>query len=420
MRISIHLVMVSILVLFILNPLFGNESVKIGMNYPKTGPYAVQGLDQWRATEMAVEEINAAGGILGKPVEIVWRDSQSKPDVSVANVTDLIDNEQVRMVFGGASSGVAVAVSELCQQNGIVYMVTVAASNSVTGEKAHKHTFRVCYNAWMGAKTLGGYLKQNFPDKKYFYVTSNYTWGWSTEESMRKFTNTTDEGVHKSIKTPLGANDQQFKKALSFAKMVKPDVLVLVLFGADMSNAIRLATTMGLKNNMQIIVPILELGLTEGGGPKVMEGVIGTSDWNWQIPYKYQYKSGIEFVEKFAARYKRYPCWGAATAYTNLWEYKHAVERAKSFQSAKVIQALEGHNFTLLKDNQQWRAFDHQCVQSVYIVKCKPQMEVLKDKFKLDYFEILNKSAGENVVQTRAEWNQRRKQVNMLTELEGL
>ena len=56
---------------------YAKETVKIGLNYPKTGPYSVQGLDQWRSTEMAVEEINNAGGILGKNIEIVWRDSQS-------------------------------------------------------------------------------------------------------------------------------------------------------------------------------------------------------------------------------------------------------------------------------------------------------------------------------------------------------
>ena len=113
--------LVSVTFLFGLLPVpFANaDTVKIGLNYPKTGPYSVQGLDQWRAAELAVAEINAAGGILGKNVEIAWRDSQSKADLSTANVTELIDNEGVKMVLGGSSSGVAVATGKVCQAKGM-------------------------------------------------------------------------------------------------------------------------------------------------------------------------------------------------------------------------------------------------------------------------------------------------------------
>ncbi|MFH2059782.1 MAG: substrate-binding protein [Pseudomonadota bacterium] len=396
------------------------KTIKIGMNYPRTGPYSVQGLDQFRAAELALDEINAGGGILGHKIDLVWKDSQSKPDISVKNVIDLIENQDVKMIFGGVSSGVAVAVGDVCQDKNTIFMATVTASNATTGEKGHRHTFRVCYNAWMGAKAMATYLKKRFDGKKYFYITSDYTWGWSSEESIRKFTNTEDRSIHRGILTPLGADDEAFKKAISFAKIIKPDVLVLVLFGKDMSTGIRFATLMGLKKSSQIVVPILELGLAEGAGAKVMEGVIGTADWNWQVPYVYDYQKGKDFVEKFVAAYKRYPCWGASTAYTNLVQYKNAVERARTFDSPAVIRALEGHEFVGLKDIQTWRDFDHQCVQSVYVVKCKPQAQVLGDKFKLDYFEVLDRFSGEQLVQTRQEWNQRRQSKGLPIHLEKL
>jgi len=202
--------------------------------------------------------------------------------------------------------------------------------------------------------------------------------------------------------------------------MIKPDVLVLVLFGKDMSTAVRLATAMGLKNKMQIIVPNITLGMAEGGGPKVMEGVIGALPWCWKVPYKYDYPSGKEFVEKFAAKYGRYPSTSGASAYTILYEYKSAVERAGSFDSPTVIKALENHEYTLLKDKQVWRDFDHQSVQTVYAVKCNPQAVVLKDKYKLDYFEILSSTSGEDAVRSREEWNAVRKAAGKPTQLEKL
>jgi len=399
-------------------PVQGEETVKIGLNYPQTGPYAAQGLDQFQAATMAAEEINAQGGILGKKIQLVVRDSKSNPDVSRQNAMDLIDKDGVKMIFGGSASNVAIAVGEVCQQKGNLFFGTLTYSTETTGSKGHRHLFRECYDSWMAAKVLSNYLKTNFPGKKYMYITADYTWGWTTEASVRKFTGTEDVEIHKRLLTPLGTTD--FNKELSFAKMVKPDVLVLVLFGEDMVNAIRQATALGLKGTSQIVVPNLTLGMAEGGGPKVMEGVIGALPWSWNIPYKYNYARGKKFVEDFSARYNRYPCTSGASAYTILYEYKAAVERAGSFEPKAVIAALEGHHYQLLKDEQYWRDFDHQSVQTVYAVKCKPQVEVLKDKFKLDYFEIISSMPGDQAAVTRAEWEAIRKQQNLAVSLEDL
>jgi len=412
----------TVLILFSLIPAVAvADVVKIGLNYPKTGPYSVQGLDQWRATELAVNEINAAGGVLGKKIEVVWRDSMSKADVTTNNVSELIDKEGVKMVFGGSASSVAVAASKVCQEKGVLFFGTLTYSTATTGEEGHRHCFRECYNAWMGAKAIASYLKENFSGKKYFYITADYTWGWTTEASVRRFSNTEDKSQHKGMLTPFPeASEGDFKKALSFAKMLKPDVLVLVLFGKDMSTAIRLGTAMGLKKDMQIVVPNLTLGMAEGGGPKVMEGVIGALPWTWKVPYKYDYPRGKEFVETFSAKYDRYPSTSGASAYTILYEYKAAVERAGTFDAPAVIKALEGHEYTLLKDKQVWRDFDHQSVQTVYEVKCNPQATVLKDKYKLDYFEILSSLPGTEAVQTREEWNALRTAAGKPTHLEKL
>lgn len=394
------------------------NSVKLGLNYPATGPYSLQGLDQFRGAELAVEEINAAGGLLGQPVELVRMDTKSQPSVAVQNVVELIEKSNVKMIFGGASSGVAVAVGNICQKKGVVFMATISASNTTTRENGHRHTFRVCYNAWMGAKALSSYLNKKYKGRKFFYIVSNYTWGWSSEDSIRKFTGTEDRTLHRRVLTKLGADEQEFEKAVKLAKLVNPDVLVLVLFGKDMSTAIRLATKYNIKKRSQIVVPILELNLAEGAGPEAMENVIGTADWNWKVPYKYNHERGIQFIEKFTKRYGRYPCWGAATAYTNAIEYSDAVRRANSFDAGKVIEALEGHSFSLLKDTQEWRDFDHQNVQSVYVIQCNSNKQVTLDRYKLDYFKILDRFPGKDVVQTREVWEQARRNVGMESILE--
>jgi ABC-type branched-subunit amino acid transport system substrate-binding protein len=227
--------------------------------------------------------------------------------------------------------------------------------------------------------------------------------------------------VHIGVKTKFpGATEQDFKKALSVAKEAQPDVLILSLFGNDMITAIRQATAMGMKKDMQIVVPNLTLGVVEGGGPKVMEGVIGAVPWTWQMPYKYDCPRGKKFVEDFAAKHNRYPSSAGASAYTILYEYKAAVERAGTFNAPAVIKALEGNAYTLLKDKQVWRNFDHQSVQTVYAVRCNPAPMVARDKFELDYFEIMTSMPGEQAVRTHEEWNAARKAVGKPLRLERL
>ena len=148
------------------------ESVRIGLNYPQTGPYSIQGKAQFDAAHMALEEINEQGGILGRTVELVTRDTQSKPDVSTKNVLELIDKENCEMIFGGSSSAVAIAGGKAAKSRGKLYFGTLTYSNSTTGTEGHKYMFRECYNAYMGAKALGNYLvEMKLQGIKYFYIT---------------------------------------------------------------------------------------------------------------------------------------------------------------------------------------------------------------------------------------------------------
>jgi branched-chain amino acid transport system substrate-binding protein len=397
------------------------DTIKLGLNYPKTGPYFAEGLDQLRAATLAVDEINEAGGVLGKQLELVLRDSQSKVPVTKANVAELIDKEKVAMVFGGSASNVAIAAAEVCQEKGVIFFGTLTYSNDTTGKDAHRHSFRECYNAQMGAAVLAKYLKKNFAGKKYFFITANYSWGWTTEASIRKIAGAEDEWVHKRVLTPFpGARITDFRNALKGAQEAKAEVLVLVEFGQDMVKSVNEAAKMGLKSSMQIIVPNLEEHMAEGAGPKNMAGVIGAVPWTWRVPYKYGYTNGIKFVEKFASKFGRYPSTSGASAYTIVYEWKAAAERAGSLESPKVIKALEGHAYTSLKDTQVWRALDHQSVQTVYAVRANPQEVVDRDKYRLDYFEIIDSMSGDEAVQSEKDWKAARSAAGKAPELERL
>ena len=393
-----------------------DEVVKIGLNYPETGPYAKQGLDQRRAAELAMEEINSAGGILGKKVQLVYRDTKSQPAVAKQNAIELFDKEGVPMIFGGSSSAVAIASGKVAKSKKKLFFATLTYSTETTGEEAHRYIFRECYDSRMAAKVLSDYLKKSYGGKKYFYITADYTWGWTTEDAFRQYTDTLDKDRHKGMLTKLGATD--FKEVLTLAQEVNPDVLVLVLFGKDMEIGVKQAYAMGLKNKMQIVVPNMTIDMAEGAGPEAMEGVISATPWYWKLPFEENYSKGIAFVDDFEAKYNRYPSTSGASAYVIMREYKDAVERAKTFDTMAVIKALEGHKYTGLKDEQYWRRWDHQSVQTVFAIKCKKAADVKKDKYHLDFYEVINKMKGEEAAITQAEWSAMRTKVDAPTTLD--
>ncbi|HEY6004683.1 MAG TPA: ABC transporter substrate-binding protein [Anaeromyxobacter sp.] len=397
------------------------EPVKIGLNYPKTGPYFQQGLDQLRAALLATDEINASGGILGRPIELVIRDSQSNPDVSRRNALEMIENEHVQAILGGASTGVALAVGEVAQQKGVPFFATLTYGQETTGAGGHRFVFRECYDSTFGANITGRYLNKHFKGKKYFYITSNYSWGLTTEDIFRKVTGTEDTAVHKSIKTPFPIKDDRlFREVISAANAEHPDVLVIILFGTEMIRAVNVAAALGLKDYAQLVVPAITDHMAEGAGAKNMENVIAPMPWSWKIPYKYGYARGRKFVEDFSSKYGSYPTTSGASAYSILHEYKAAVERAKSFEGTRVVKALEDHRYTLLKDQQYWRKLDHQSVQSVFLMRGNPPAVVEKDPKKFDFFEIIDRMGGDEAAITREQWIASREAAGKPSALEKL
>ena len=389
----------------------GAETLKIGLNYPQTGRYKDQGLQQRLGAFLAVDEINKAGGVMGQPLELVIRNTRGKPARGARNTAEMIDNEGVQMVFGGVSSSVAIASGNAARERDRLYFGTLTYSNATTGSAAHSHMFREPYNAWMTAKVLSQYLKQNHGGQDYFYITSDYTWGWSVEESVRKFSDTEDTERHPGVKTPFPrALVNDFQNALEQADASGAEVLMLVLFGDDMVRALNVAYEMGLTKKMQIVVPNLTLGMAIQVGPTIMEGVVGGSPWVWNVPYEMNYPRGKEFVEAFSKRYEMRPSTAAASAYSIVYQYKSAVERAGTTDTRALIRALEGHRYTFLKDEQYWRDFDHQNVQSVYVVKVKPRTAIMADEYGADYFSIIGSMSGDNAAQTREEWEARRRE----------
>lgn len=395
------------------------DPVTLGLNYPHTGTYKEEGLAQMRGALLAIDELNAQGGVLGRPLRISSRDDASRPEKAVHNV-DQLANEGAVMLFGGSGGSTSSsAAGKRAKERGLLYFGSLSYSDDTTGKDGHRYIFRESNSASMSARVLGDYLHKTLPNKRYFYVTSNNAWGLNTENDLRQATDSTDEARHPGAKVPFpGTHMSNYQDALTQAAASDAEVLALVLFGEEMVHAMRIVHHLGLTTRMQIVVPNLTQSMVEDAGPGVMQGVIGTEPWTWRVPELEKSATGMAFVKNFSERYEMYPSSSAASAYSIVYQWADAAKRANSFDSEALIQALEGHRYSLLKDEQEWRAFDHQNVQTVYAVKVKPREEVLKDQFKQDYFEIVDRMSGDRAAPSLAEWQAERRDAGQPTALQ--
>jgi len=363
-------------------------TVTFGFNVPQTGAYADEGADELRAYQLAVEHINGGGdggmlntfsskalrgnGVNGKKVVFVTGDTQTKSDAARASAKRMIEKDGAVMITGGSSSGVAIAVQGLCQDAGVIFMAGLTHSNDTTGKDKRANGFRHFFNTEMSGAALGPVLKNAFgSDRTAYHLTADYTWGWSQEGSIKKYTEALGWKTQAAVRTPLGAGD--FSQYITPVLNSGADVLVLNHYGRDMVNSLSQAVQFGLRDkqvngkDFAIVVPLYSRLMAQGAGENV-KGIFGSTNWHWSL----QDAGSKAFVKSFGQKYGFPPSQAAHTTYCQAILYADACQRAGTFMPSGVGAALEGFKFDGMGNGPtEYRAEDHQCFKDVLVVKGK-------------------------------------------------
>ena len=362
------------------------STVTLGFNVPQTGPYADEGADELLAQQLAVEHINGEGdggclntftskalqgnGILGKKVDFVTGDTQTKSDIARASAKSMIEKDGVIMVNGGSSSGVAVAVQSLCQEAGIIFMAGLTHSNDTTGKDRKANGFRHFFNAYMSGAALAPVLQNVYGnERRAYHLTADYNWGWTQEESIVAYTEAIGWETVNTVKTPLASTD--FSSYIAPVLNSGADVLVLNHYGGNMVNSLTNAIQFGLLDkevngqNFAIVVPLYSELMATGAGENI-KGVYGSMNYNWQLDNE----GSKTFVQSFGEKFGKPPSNSAQTCYAQVLLYADACERAGTFNPCGVVEALEGFEFDGLGNGPTlYRAEDHQCFKDVLVVR---------------------------------------------------
>jgi branched-chain amino acid transport system substrate-binding protein len=382
------------------------SSVFVGVTVPRTGTYAVQGEDELKGYELAVEHINSGHelikkispkttkGVLGKEVKIGVADSGAKPNEAVQAQSRFITENKAVLITGGTSSAVAVALNKLAQREKVLFVCGISGSNDTTGKDCVRYGFRQNFYGQTAAAEISPILIKTFgKNKKAAYLTPDYTYGHTVTKSMQDYLAPAGWTTVTNQVSPLGAPD--YSSYLLNVANSGADILINVNWGHDAVLSIQQAKQFGVLDKMKLVVPYQVPFLAREVGGGLMSGVFAATDFWWTIQDKYPLAK--MFVEAFEKKYGYKPEWGANNSYMEFAMWARMVEEAGTFYPPDVIKAYEkGATIPSTVGDVHFRSEDHQLVRPVIIVKGKDPKDM---KGKEDYYDVVEIIPGEGLMQ---------------------
>lgn len=322
---------------FGVSPCF-SEPIKIGAMFVSSGKMGGYGKHGGQAIQLAVDEINAGGGVLGRKLEAIVEDTQLKKDVAVELAKRFINEDRVDFLMGPTSSGIAMALSEIARENKKILILTQAAADALTGSRFHPYVFSTLSNAMMHSRS-GAYFMASKPYKTYMCIAPDYSYGhssWNMFQSklreLRPDVKILGELFPKFLTQDYSSYIQQIIEA-------KPDAVWSPLWGGDAVTFIKQALPTGLFSKVKFAFPVAgALEVLEPMGKDMPDGVYVSSRYFFTSPDS---SMNRRFVKAYLDRFKEYPDYMAGETYAGIYFIKAALERAGTTDAEKLIEAVE-------------------------------------------------------------------------------
>ena len=383
------------------------SAVTIGAAVPLTGTYAVQGADELKGMQLAVEHINEGNplikkiapkvtkGVLGKQVQLVYADSGAKPNDAVQAQQKFITDNKIIAMTGSTSSAVAVALNHFAQREKVLYLVAISGSNDTTGKDCVRYSFRQDFYGETAANAIGPVIVKQFgKNRKVAFMTPDYTYGHTVTKSMSEYLiqNAGWQMVTNQV-SPLGTQD--FSQYLTNIAHSGAEFIANVNWGRDAVLSVQQAKQFGLIPKMTLLVPYQIPFLAKEVGPELTAGVLAATDYWWTLEDKFPLAK--MFNTAFRQKYNYRPEWGAENSYMQFAMWARMVSEAGTFYPPTVIKQYEkGETIPSFVGDVHFRPEDHQLVRPVVIVRGKKPSAMKNPE---DYWEVLEIVPGAGLMQ---------------------
>jgi len=338
--------------------------IKIGElnSYAQWAAFTVPYRNGW---QMALDEINAKGGVLGRKIEIVSRDDGATTGSATRVADELVSREGVSLLFGSFLSNVGVAMADYANQKKIVYIAAEPLTDAVTMAQGNRYTFRIRPNNFMQVGMLVDQAKASGA-KRWAIVAPNYEYGQSAAAVFKRLIQERVPGAQIVTEQYPALGKIEAGATASAIEQAKPDGIFNVLFGPDLTQFVREGNTRGLFENATVLS--LLTGEPEWLLPlkdEVPEGWTVTG-YPWDEIKEPKHKA---FIDAYRAKYNDTPRLGSLLGYMVMTMIRDAIERAGSTETEAIIKALEDAKFDTVIGPVTMRGIDNQSTMGAWVGK---------------------------------------------------
>lgn len=316
-----------------------------------------------KGIELGLEEINAAGGVLERPLEFIYRDDQGKPGEAIKIAEELISRDGVAMLTGTILSNVGLAISSFAAEKKVVYLASEPLADALVWEAGNDYTFRLRTSTYMQAAMLAEEAAKT-DAVKYATIAPNYAYGKDAVAAFKKALSALKPEVEfvteqwpALFKIDAGAEVQALERA-------KPDAIYNVTFGGDLAKFVREGSTRGLFDGRNVY------GLLTGE-PEYLEPLADEAPEGWTVTgypwYDFEGGPNKEFVDAYTARYEENPKIGSLVGYMTAQSIAAAIEKAGSTETEAIRQAFIGLGVTTPVGDIVFREQDHQSTMGAFV-----------------------------------------------------
>ena len=313
--------------------------------------------------QLAVEQINAAGGLLGRKVEVISRDDGGKPEEALKHAVELTSNEKVDVLAGGFLSNVGLALADHAQKNKRLFVASEPLTDAMVWEKGNRYTFRLRPSTYMQAAMLVEEAAK-LPAKRWATIAPNYEYGQSAVASFKELLKAKRPDVEfVGEQWPaLGKLDAGTTLQASMAS--KPDAIFNVTFGADLAKLVR-------EGNQRNIFPKTPVVSMLSGEPEYLETLKDETPKGWIVtgyPWdQIDSKEHASFAANYYKKFNENPKVGSVVGYATMQAIFAAIKKANSTDNEKLVLAMRGLKFSTPFGPAEFRALDQQSTMGAYV-----------------------------------------------------
>jgi branched-chain amino acid transport system substrate-binding protein len=320
-----------------------------------------------KGMDLAVEEINAAGGVDGRKIELVTRDDNASPGDAVRLAEELVSREKVDVLAGSFLSNTGLALTDFAKQKKFFYLAGEPLTDKITWQGGNRYTFRLRPGTYMQAAMLVPEAVK-LKKKRWAVVYPNYEYGQSAVAAFKNLLKAAQPDVEFVVEQAPALGKLDAGSVVQALADAKPDAILNVLFGADLSKFVREGNTRGLFQGREVVSLLT-------GEPEYLDPLRDETPNGWIVTgypwYGIQTPEHKAFFLAYHAKYKDYPRLGSVVGYTMIKSIAAGVKKAKSTDTEKLIAAFRGLQVDSPFGRITYRAEDHQSTMGAFVGKTK-------------------------------------------------